>query len=81
MKEYKSWRDIKDWAEQNGFDRLAKRLELNNRCWNSSGEFGRSQVYLCDSMRYAETEQERLEVAEQLEQELADDIVLECAYA
>lgn len=78
MKEYKSWRDIKEWAERNGFVKLAKRLQLNNDCWSSCGEFGRSQVYLCDSMRYATTEQERLDVAEQLERELADDIVLEC---
>lgn len=77
MKEFKNWREIKEWAERNGFVRLAKRLELNNDCWSSSGEFGRSQVYLCDSMRYAESEQERLEIAEQLEKELADDIVLE----
>lgn len=78
MKEYKSWRDIKEWAERNGFVKLAKRLQLNNDCWSSCGEFGRSQVYLCDSMRYATTERERLDVAEQLERELADDIVLEC---
>lgn len=78
MSEFKNWREIKEWAERNGFDRLAKRLQLNNDCWNSSGEFGRSQVYLCDNMRYAENEDERLAVAEQLEQELAEDIVLEC---
>lgn len=77
MKEFKNWREIKEWAERNGFVRLAKRLKLNNDCWSSSGEFGRSQVYLCDSMRYAESEQERLAVAEQLEKELAGDIVLE----
>jgi len=77
MKEFKNWQEIKEWAERNGFVRLAKRLKLNNDCWSSSGEFGRSQVYLCDSMRYAESEQERLEIAEQLEKELADDIVLE----
>lgn len=77
FEQFENWREIKEWAVENNFDRLAKRLQLNNDCWSSSGEFGRSQVYLCDSMRYAESEQERLEVAEQLEKELADDIVLE----
>lgn len=77
MKKFENWREIKGWAERNGFVRLAKRLQVNNDCWWSSGEFGRSQAYLCDSMRYAESEQERLAVAEQLEKELAGDIVLE----
>ena len=77
MKKFENWREIKEWAERNGFVRLAKRLQVNNDCWWSSGEFGRSQVYLCDSMRYAESEQERLAVAEQLKKELAGDIVLE----
>lgn len=77
MKKFENWREIKEWAERNGFVRLAKRLQVNNDCWWSCGEFGRSQVYLCDSMRYAESEQERLAVAERLEKELAGDIVLE----
>jgi hypothetical protein len=75
MKEFKSWKDIKEWAEENGFEKLAKRLQLNNDCWNSCGEFGRSQVAICDSIRYAETEEERLEVAGEIEKELTGDIV------
>lgn len=75
MKEFKSWKDIKEWAEENGFEKLAKRLQLNNDCWNSCGEFGRSQVAICDSLRYAETEEERLEVAGEIEKELTGDIV------
>lgn len=78
MRKFENWREIKEWAESNGFERLARRLQINNDCWSSCGEFGRSQVYLCDNMRYAESESERLEVAERLERELADDIVLEC---
>lgn len=67
MKEFKSWHDIKDWCEENGFDKLAKRMQMNNDCWWSSGEFGRSQVYICDSLRFAESEEERLEVAQALQ--------------
>ena len=78
MSEFKNWREIKEWAERHKFERLARRLQLNNDCWSSSGEFGRSQVYLCDSMRSAESEDERVEIAEMLERELADDIVLDC---
>lgn len=66
MEEFKTWRDIKEWFEQNGYEQMAKRMELNNRCWMSSGEFGRSQVYICDSMRFAESEEERHEVAKAL---------------
>lgn len=72
MRQFKNWRDIKDWAEENGFGRLAKRLQLNNDCWWSSGEFGRSQVAICDAVRFAETEEERLEVAEKIEKELGE---------
>lgn len=67
---FKSWLDIKEWAEANGYKRLAARLELNNRCWYSSGEFGRSQVILCDSMRQAE---DLHEVASLLELELSGE--------
>lgn len=66
MKEFKSWRDIKEWFEQNGYEVMAKRMQMNNDCWNSCGEFGRSQVMICDSMRYAESEEERHEVARAL---------------
>lgn len=76
MKEFKNWREIKAWAVENGFEKLATRLQLNNDCWLSSGEFGRSQVYLCDNLRYCESEAERLEVGERLEAELSEDELL-----
>lgn len=67
MKEFKNWHDIKDWCEEHGFKTLARRMQLNNDCWNSSGEFGRSQVYICDSLRFAESEEEREDIASALE--------------
>lgn len=75
MKEFKNWREIMEWAKAHGYQRMARRMEINNDCWNSCGEFGRSQVAICDAMRYAESEGERVEVAENIEQELAGDIV------
>jgi hypothetical protein len=75
MKEFKSWHDIQDWAKENGYDRMATRMQVNNDCWNSCGEFGRSQVAICDAMRFADTEDERHEIAKQIEGDLADDIV------
>lgn len=81
MKEFKTWRDIKKWAEDNGYKNMAKRMQINNDCWWSSGEFGRSQVAICDAMRFAESEEERHEVATEIEEQLADDIVLECVGA
>lgn len=66
MTEFKNWRDIKGWFEDNGYTALAKRMQMNNDYWNSSGEFGRSQVMICDSMRFAESEEERHEVAKAL---------------
>ena len=72
--EFKSWRDIKEWAEKNGWKLLAKKLELNNTLWNSSGEFGRSQVAICDAIRFADDPES---VAEEINQELEDEIVLE----
>lgn len=78
MKEFKSWKDIKEWAEKNGYKNMAKRLQLNNDCWESSGEFGRSQVAICDTMRYARTEEARHEWAQRIEKELESDEVLQC---
>ena len=78
MVEFKNWHDIKEWCEEHGYKALAKRLQLNKDCWWSSGEFGRSQVMICDAMRFAESEEERHEVAMAIEEELAGDIVLEC---
>jgi hypothetical protein len=76
MKEFKGWRDILSWAKENGFERISKRLEINNACWNSSGEFGRSQVAICDAMRFAESEEERMSIAEDIEESLKGDIVI-----
>lgn len=78
MEEFKTWRDIKAWAEKNGYVNMAKRMQINNDCWNSCGEFGRSQVAICDAMRFAKSEDERHDVAMEIEESLADDIVLEC---
>ena len=64
MKEFKSWRDIKEWFEQHGYPVLAKRMQMNNDCWNGCGECGKSQVAICDAMRYAQTEEEIHEVAQ-----------------
>lgn len=73
METFKDWRDIKNWATEHGFVSMAKRMQINNDCWNSSGEFGRSQVAICDAMRFCETEAERIETADRIEQELLDD--------
>jgi hypothetical protein len=45
-------------------------MDLNNRCWNSSGEFGRSQVAICDSIRTAEDEDEAMEIAQVMDEEM-----------
>lgn len=79
MAEFKSWRDIMAWAEERGFKNIVKRMEMNNKYWNSCGEFGRSQVAICDALRFAEDEDERVEIAERMERELADDEILEYA--
>lgn len=72
--DFKNWREIRDWAEEHGYKNIVKRMELNNRCWNSSGEFGRSQAAICDAMRSARTKEEREEVAQMIEQELTSDL-------
>ena len=74
MEEFKNWREIMEWADTHGYKNMAERMEFNNTCWNSCGEFGRSQVAICDAMRNAETEEEREEVAQAIEQELTSDI-------
>lgn len=79
MKAFENWREIMEWAERNGYVNMAKRMQINNDCWNSCGEFGRSQVAICDAMRFAESESQRHDVAEQIEESLKGDIVLECA--
>ena len=50
-------------------------MQINNDCWNSSGEFGRSQVKICDSLRFCNSEEERLEIAENIEEILNHDFV------
>lgn len=77
METFKSWRDIKDWATENGYPTMAKRLQLNNDCWMSSGEFGRSQVAICDAMRMADSEEQRHDVASDIEAELKGDDLAE----
>lgn len=66
---FKSWRDIKEWCEKHNFLNLARRLQLNNDCWMSSGEFGRDQVAICDAIRFAEDEDEALEIASEIDGE------------
>lgn len=75
MKEFKTWHDIQDWARENGFKNIVKRMQINNDCWMSSGEFGRSQVQICDSLRFCKSEEERLEVARDIEESLNHDFV------
>lgn len=73
MKEFKNWKDIRDWMDENGYITVAYRMGLNDAFWNCSGEFGRSQVYICDSMRFCETEEERHDTALKLEYEYNSD--------
>lgn len=75
MKEFKTWHDIQDWAKENGFKNIVKRMQINNDCWNSSGEFGRSQVEICDNLRFCKSEEERLEVAKDIEESLNHDYI------
>lgn len=76
MKEFKNWREIMDWAKSNGFNNMAKRMQLNNDCWNSSGEFGRNQVQICDAMRFADSEEDRLEIAKQIDDDCSENMGL-----
>ena len=76
MEDFKSWRDIRDWADRGGYKRMVKRMDINNACWNSSGEFGRSQVAICDAMRFAKSEEDREKVADEIEESLKGDIAI-----
>lgn len=76
MEDFKNWRDIRDWADRGGYKRMVRRMDINNACWNSSGEFGRSQVAICDAMRFAKSEEERRATAEDIEESLKGDIVI-----
>ena len=55
---------------------MAKRMQLNNDCWNSSGEFGRNQVQICDAMRFADSEEDRLEIAKQIDDDCSENMGL-----
>lgn len=70
---WKGWKDVREWCEKNGFGNIVKRMDLNNDCWMSSGEFGRNQVEICDSLRFAEDETEAKEIAEGLNEELDEN--------
>lgn len=78
MKAFKNWHEIMEWAKRNGYENMAKRMQINNDCWMSCGEFGRSQVAICDAMRFAESESQRHDVATEIEESLTGDMVLEC---
>lgn len=73
MKKFNNWKEIKEWASDNGYQNMAKRMQLNNDCWMSSGEFGRDQVAICDAMRQAETEEERHEIAQAYDDSVAEN--------
>ena len=73
MKTFKDWKEIRDWAKDNGWTNLAARMQLNNDAWSSSGEFGRSQVEICDSIRFAETEEQQRNIAEQLNEQCSSN--------
>lgn len=73
MEDFKDWHDIKKWAEDHGYKNMAARMQLNNDAWMSSGEFGRSQVAICDAMRFAKSEEERHEIAKQINDETAEN--------
>jgi len=71
--EWKSWRDIRKWCMDAGYSNVVKRMDLNNSCWNSSGEFGRCQTEICDSLRYAIDEAEAHEIACDLNEQFAEN--------
>ena len=71
--DFKSWRDIMAWAKNKGLKHLVARMELNHRCWNSSGEFGRSQVEICDNIRFAPTEEVAENIAQQMDAQMEEN--------
>lgn len=71
--EFKSWQDIRDWCDAHGYKNIVNRMNLNHDCWDSSGEFGRNQVAICDELRFADD----LEAtAEKIEERLSRDELL-----
>lgn len=65
----KSWRDILDLAKELGLKNLARRLEMNNAMWGSSGEFGRDQVEICDAIRLQPTKEDTIAMMKQIDEE------------
>lgn len=74
---WESWRDILAFVEELGCKALAKRMNINNACWNSCGEFGRCQRYICDSLLICRTREEAEAMAWDLEEMMAEDMVVE----
>lgn len=70
---FKDWREIKEWAEKNGYKNLAARMQLNNDAWMSSGEFGRSQEQICDALRFAKTAEEQHKIAADINAQTAEN--------
>ena len=70
---WNNWKQIRDWCQEKGFKNVAARLELNNDCWQSSGEFGRNQVDICDSIFYAEDEADAMEIAKVWDEGLSEN--------
>lgn len=71
----KSWRDILHLAKELGLKNLARRLQLNNDCWGSSGEFGRDQVAICDAIRLQPTRKEMIAIMKQIDEESKEYMV------
>ena len=69
---FNNWHEIKEFAEKNGLENLARRLQLNNDWWQSSGEFGRDQVAICDAIRSALDEDEALVIATDIDAQSAN---------
>lgn len=70
---FESWRDIKKFAEDLGLKYLPAKLEMNSKFWMSSGEFGRSQKLICNSILFAESDEEATEIAKEIDDSLKDD--------
>lgn len=70
---FKNWREIKEWAEKNGYKNLAARMQLNNDAWMSSGEFGRSQEAICDALRFAKSAEDQQAIAAELDKQTAEN--------
>lgn len=56
-----------------GYNNIVKRMDLNDSCWMSSGEFGKSQRDICDSLRFASDEDEAIEIANEMEEAFSEN--------